>query len=96
MPYYLLINRKGQIVDFGTTARPSNPQFVSRIDDASNNFIINRIVCHFFILLFYTKAFYFDESDFSRVCFALRYVPSLDGCRELTIAPITFLSFRYP
>ncbi len=34
MPYYLLINRKGQIVDFGTTARPSNPQFVSRIDDA--------------------------------------------------------------
>lgn len=34
MPYYLLLNRKGQIVDFGTTARPSNPQFVSRIDDA--------------------------------------------------------------
>ena len=34
MPYYLLINRKGQIVDFGTTARPSNPQLVSRIEDA--------------------------------------------------------------
>lgn len=34
MPYYLLINRKGQIVDFGTTARPSNPQFVSRIEEA--------------------------------------------------------------
>ena len=34
MPYYLLINRKGQIVDFGTTARPSNPQLVSRIEEA--------------------------------------------------------------
>ena len=34
MPYYLFINRKGQIVDFGTTARPSNPQFVSRIEEA--------------------------------------------------------------
>lgn len=34
MPYYLLINRKGQIVDFGTTARPSNPQFVFRIEEA--------------------------------------------------------------
>ena len=34
MPYYLLINRKGQIVDFGTTARPSNPQFISRIEEA--------------------------------------------------------------
>ena len=34
IPYYILINRKGQIVDFGTTARPSNPQFVSRIEEA--------------------------------------------------------------
>ena len=34
MPYYLLINRKGQIVDFGTTVCPSNPQFVSRIEEA--------------------------------------------------------------
>ena len=41
-----------------------------------------------------SNSYFFDESDFSRVCFALRYVPSLDGCRELTIAPITFLSFR--
>ena len=27
-------NDKMSLVDFGTTARPSNPQFVSRIDDA--------------------------------------------------------------
>lgn len=37
MPYYILINRKGQIIDFGTTARPSNPQLVSRIEDAVNS-----------------------------------------------------------
>ena len=34
MPYYLLINRQGQIIDFGTAARPSNPQLVSRIEEA--------------------------------------------------------------
>ena len=34
MPYYVLINRKGQIIDFGTAARPSNPQLVSRIEEA--------------------------------------------------------------
>lgn len=33
MPYYVLINRKGQIIDFGTAARPSNPQLVSRIEE---------------------------------------------------------------
>ena len=57
-----------------------------------------KIECTPISLFFFSirKLFIFDESDFSRVCFALRYVPSLDGCRELTIAPITFLSFRYP
>ena len=34
MPYYILINRQGQIIDFGTAARPSNPQLVSRIEEA--------------------------------------------------------------
>ena len=34
MPYYVLINRKGQIIDFGTAVRPSNPQLVSRIEEA--------------------------------------------------------------
>lgn len=33
-PYYFLINRKGQIIDFGTMARPSNPRFLVRIDEA--------------------------------------------------------------
>ena len=37
IPYYILINRKGQIIDFGATARPSNPQLVSRIEDAVNS-----------------------------------------------------------
>ena len=28
MPYYILINRKGQIIDFGSSARPSNPNLL--------------------------------------------------------------------
>lgn len=37
VPYYILINRKGQIMDYGTAARPSNSSFVSRIDEAVNS-----------------------------------------------------------
>lgn len=33
IPYYVLINRKGQIVDYGTAARPSNPRLVKKIDE---------------------------------------------------------------
>lgn len=34
IPFYVLINREGQIIDFGTTARPSNPKLQSRIEEA--------------------------------------------------------------
>ena len=37
MPYYILINRKGQIIDFGSSARPSNPNLRSRIEEAVKN-----------------------------------------------------------
>lgn len=33
-PYYVLVNRKGQIIDFGSTARPSNPKLLSKIEQA--------------------------------------------------------------
>ncbi len=33
LPYYILINRKGQIVDYGTVARPSNPNLLLRIEE---------------------------------------------------------------
>lgn len=32
-PYYILINKKGQIVDFGTVVRPSNPQTYPKIKE---------------------------------------------------------------
>lgn len=32
-PYYVLINRKGQIVDYGTAARPSNPRLLEKIEE---------------------------------------------------------------
>jgi thiol-disulfide isomerase/thioredoxin len=34
LPYYILVNRKGQIIDFGSSARPSNPKLCSRIEEA--------------------------------------------------------------
>lgn len=37
IPYYVLINRKGQVIDFGTAARPSNPVLLSRMDEAIKN-----------------------------------------------------------
>lgn len=37
IPYYVLINRKGQVIDFGTAARPSNPTLLSRMDEAIKN-----------------------------------------------------------
>ena len=33
LPYYILINRKGQIIDYGTAARPSNPNLLLRIEE---------------------------------------------------------------
>ena len=33
LPYYILINRKGQVVDYGTAARPSNPGLLRRIEE---------------------------------------------------------------
>ena len=36
-PYYVLINREGYIIDFGASARPSNPKFVTRIEEAVKN-----------------------------------------------------------
>lgn len=37
IPYYVLMNRKGQVIDFGTAARPSNPVLLSRMDEAIKN-----------------------------------------------------------
>lgn len=37
IPYYVLINRKGQVIDFGTAARPSNPILLSRMEEAIKN-----------------------------------------------------------
>ena len=34
IPYCVLINRKGQIIDFGSAARPSNPLLLQRIEVA--------------------------------------------------------------
>lgn len=34
LPYGVLINRKGQIIDFGSAVRPSNPLLLNRIDEA--------------------------------------------------------------
>ena len=33
LPYYILINKKGQIVDYGSSARPSNPSLLLRIEE---------------------------------------------------------------
>ena len=33
LPYYILINRKGQVVDYGSSARPSNPNLLLRIEE---------------------------------------------------------------
>lgn len=33
LPHYVLINRKGQIIDYGTSARPSNPRLLLKIKE---------------------------------------------------------------